>query len=483
MATIDLESELELVSSTNKQQPKQILNNKTNQVAAPSINNQQYNKKVPVKDSLGDIDDMISDFEKKYTDSSNNGAGGKATDPFRANNAANMSIPKANMNMGNQKPANVIKTPVMNGNKRNSIVQPNSTNNNNIKDALLAQFKDDPVFGDLLQSNKNQPNNLSGTNLQANRRNSNFGVPNDNKMDSNMQKKKFEDMFNNLDNGKAGTGGKVDTKKPLANQHNFLDDILFDDENTFKQGGNKKPVMNPINSQNKNAAHADLSNEANARRRLINKSARKDILEEIFGDDLFNSISSKTNANNPNPANSKAVPQMAKRNSITNNTLTNMNTTTNNKYDEIFAANNGSNQTKNQKDPFDFGLDYEPSFLKDDPTNQYNTRRSRYLPSGKRVDSNNSAKGGWNQTQFKIAVNNNININGTRLDSGKQNANNSYVPSFVGSGKSNEKKSKCLFVRDWSLRVFYLVDFFFSLVISLFFHCIFLICLFKYSIS
>jgi len=113
-------------------------------------------------------------------------------------------------------------------------------------------------------------------------------------------------------------------------------------------------------------------------------------------------------------------------------------------------------------DPNEFGLEYEPSFLKDDqnnklnPDNQFNTRRSRYLPSGKQENFFNptsipsatqvnltSAKGGWNQSPIKIAVGGpNIGGVGTGnpgIGSGKAN----YVPSFIGSGKG-EKKSNFL---------------------------------------
>ena len=96
------------------------------------------------------------------------------------------------------------------------------------------------------------------------------------------------------------------------------------------------------------------------------KSGRKDILEEIFGDDLFASI---TRAHSPTV--SKAKPQLSK----------NVKNPPANRYDDMFSTNN---QKGNQaKDPFDFVLDYDQSFLREDTKNnhnidnQFNTRRSR----------------------------------------------------------------------------------------------------------
>lgn len=146
----------------------------------------------------------------------------------------------------------------------------------------------------------------------------------------------------------------------------------------------------------------------------------------------------------------------------------------------MFGTSNPA-QKNQQKDPFDFVLDYDQSFLRDDQNkhnmdNQFNTRRSRYLrfllplpffprnllvitynvyrylPSGKlQQDSlfnmssatqNASAKG-WNQTPIKITVGG-AGIGGTGgaghhpSESGKGGG---YVPSFIGSSKG-DKKSK-----------------------------------------
>lgn len=70
--------------------------------------------------------------------------------------------------------------------------------------------------------------------------------------------------------------------------------------------------------------YLDFSNESftknnGVKRRGVNpiKSSRKDVLEEIFGDDLFASISNRVHT----PANSKTKPQISKKS---------------NKYDDFF---------------------------------------------------------------------------------------------------------------------------------------------------
>ena len=191
------------------------------------------------------------------------------------------------------------------------------------------------------------------------------------------------------------------------------------------------------------------------------KSGRKDILEEIFGDDLFASLNRAHS-----PAMSKNKPQLSKK-TFNNPNIAN-NNNNNNRYEDMFATNlntKANANNANNKDPFDFVLDYDQSFLRDDQSklnldNQFNTRRSRYLPSGKlQQDSffnmnsatQNSAKG-WNQSPIKITVGGNgMGGNGGGggatghhhgIGSGKGGPNGGgYVPSFIGSSKG-DKKSK-----------------------------------------
>jgi hypothetical protein len=223
--TIDLDSEIFDQTKHTSTTPKPILNNKTNQpvqsVAQPFSYNATGKKPlVPYKDSIGDLDDMINDFEKKYStnkapDNNNNIRNSNVN--LNANNASKTSVGGANstnsnnmMNANNNSTRPVLKTPVHMQGKKNPTA--------NIKETLLAQFKEDPVFGDLLQGSNNNNSgaggnkiptanlNISNTNLQqGNRRNSNLtsagnsNLDANSKIDSNLQKKKFDDFFNNFD--------------------------------------------------------------------------------------------------------------------------------------------------------------------------------------------------------------------------------------------------------------------------------------------
>ena len=287
-----------------------------------------------------------------------------------------------------------------------------------------------------------------------------------------MQKKKFDDLFNNLNNAdfnssmksnkNANNNVNTHTKTNLNNK-NFLDDFLFDDENIKPTNNNKKLGGNVYNpNKNNNNTNANFFSETSAdsysnlnnsnKRKGINqiKSGRKDILEEIFGDDLF-----QTSNRTHTPTTSKNKPNISKKNNIPNaNTNANYN-----KYDDLFAnptSNANNNKGAKNNELYDFNT--EPTFLQDEhnkPDNQFNTRRSRYVPSGKRDTNNNnlfnvntipsakqqqnSAKG-WNKTPIKITVGNGgigPSGGGGGIGSGKQA---SYVPSFVGSGKGDTSK-------------------------------------------
>jgi len=138
-------------SNFNSNNNNQSTNNKSsNQVHLQSLlpdNNKAMVKKAAFKDSVDDIDDMILDFEKKYSNKS---------EPTTTNNS--------NINLKNPNPPKIansntsiysaVKTPVQQQKPINhSISNTNATNNNNnnIRDSILAQFKEDPIFGDLLQ--------------------------------------------------------------------------------------------------------------------------------------------------------------------------------------------------------------------------------------------------------------------------------------------------------------------------------------------
>jgi hypothetical protein len=227
--TIDLDSEIfDQLTKHSSTTPKPILNNKTNQPVTSVNQPFSYNSAAapknpqhgPYKDSIGDLDDMINDFEKKYSTKPSENNNNNNNNRNASNNNSKPSIGGVN-NQNNNNIMNasnstrpVLKTPVHIQDKKNSTA--------NIKETLLAQFKEDPVFGELVGGGGNNQGtnnmnsggikiptanlNISNPNLQlGNRRNSNLtSIGNSNmdansKIDSNLQKKKFDDLFNNFD--------------------------------------------------------------------------------------------------------------------------------------------------------------------------------------------------------------------------------------------------------------------------------------------
>ena len=441
-----IKSNLTLNTNNNKSSTtKVVINSNANII---NNNNSNINKnKSNFKDSISDIDDMLLDFEKKYQQSSS-------------------TTNKQQTVINEQK---ISKTPT------NYKLNNNNNNNNQIRDSIFAQFKEDPIFSELLQSttvkptnNNNNNNNynqnnrninaLSGKN-KNNQINNNIGLQRknsilDNNFNSNtkttettMQKKKFDDLFNTFSNN--------ENTKIHNNNKKLLDDLLFDDEN-LKPSVKKINLPSGANNNNNNnnlfkEMTSENLNNRNAGVNRINqtiKSGRNDILEEIFGDDLFSSLNKDAFA----PATSKNKPQLSKK------TSTNSNLTAN-KYDDLFSnANNNTNNKDTTKDIFaEFGFDYEPTFLKDDsnkPDNQFQTRRSRYLPSGKRESLfNQNSATNQNQNSAKTGNTGGIGVGGGAggwklnsgtLGSGKQN---SYVPSFAAANSGKGDKSKIFSIK------------------------------------
>ena len=127
-------------------------NKSSNQVHLQSLlpDNAKIAIKKPVayKDSIDDIDDMLLDFEKKYSNNSNKNES--------TNNSSNVNLknPQAKIVNSSTSIYPVVKTPQQRGiiNNNNSS-NANNNNNNNIRDSILAQFKEDPIFAELLQTN------------------------------------------------------------------------------------------------------------------------------------------------------------------------------------------------------------------------------------------------------------------------------------------------------------------------------------------
>ncbi len=410
---LDTEDLVEHKSTTPKSNYSKNINNNKNE-----YNHFQYKQtKILSKDSIDDFDDMLQDFEKKYSQPApiTKAAGQQQQQQVKQNEKLN--APKSGKF---QIQTNVPKT---NASKRSMIKTPNNNANNNaMRDSIFAQFKDDPIFSELLQTNtmmnsktnsqpKNQQNNNilnNNTNLQRTKTildsaNSNHRGNNIN-AESSQQKKKFDDLFNAINNSPENLNSTSNFINSTNNNHNkisnntknknLLDEFLLDDENV-KPSVNKnklnKPVVGVNSTSNMNANNHIINgydsgnhNVNNNKRKGINqavKSGRKDILEEIFGDDLFASISNRAHT----PAMSKNKPVMSKKAYNNPNSNTSNIAVANNRYEDLFGNNsNQKNSNNQQKDPFDFVLDYDQSFLRDDHNkhtsdNQFNTRRSRFV--------------------------------------------------------------------------------------------------------
>ena len=358
----------------------------TQKQATQPTNNFKPQKKPSnqMKDSIDDFDDMLQDFEKKYsssnivTNNSNNiNNNNNNNNSNNNNNNINRNLPKSGKNQTvglNNSSKNINKTPqTINTNNSNSITNSNSNINNNninntlIRDSIFAQFKDDPIFSELLQTNtlaNSSKNNLKNLNNEAmkssnilnNNSNSHFlnsplnnhlqrknSMLDSNKMDTNLQKKKFDDLFNNFNETTAPAKTNYTKTNPFFNDKKNFEDILFDEENIKPSGKklnnqnlNKPTNSNIANNNNTNNNNLNFFQEisgsnsnTNKRKGGINnpaKSGRKDILEELFGDDLF------TGGRGHSPNMSKNRPQVSK---LRNNT---------NKYDDIFSMNKNGNK-------------------------------------------------------------------------------------------------------------------------------------------
>lgn len=424
--------------------------------------NQQPNKMVKkptFKDSIEDIDDMLQDFEKKYNYESK---------PTATTTTTNKTLNKQSSFSNKQA----------------------TTNGSNIRDSILAQFKEDPIFGDLLNHKpSNQPiapikrqsiistttnNNNQQSNNVLQKKNSNLDMNALNRVDSNMQKKKFDDLFSSIVNNndallatskQTATTGNNNSNTSTNNSLNkllnsdesknkkYMDDFFFDEENL-------KPSIKKMNSTKTSEAEAVTNNNRRRGNQQVPvKGGSKDILDEIlFGNDLFGTQSPSLL--------SKTKPQLSQQPKKSTTTTNN-----NNRYDDIFSTNSA---TKKDNTLGNF-LENEFSFLREDNNNngkpEFNTRRSRYLPSGKRdpnsipsatttTNNNNNnlnspnqqQSKGWNQSSIKLAPNlitttTTTTNNSGGLGSGKQMNHGAYIPSFaIRDSAKGEKKSEYYFI-------------------------------------
>ena len=380
---------LENLNENNNYTPP-VQNNpvKKQPVSPPPVQKQQSNKmtnegylfaeptrqpKKVVKDSMDDFDDIIKDLEIKNVINNNN-----------------------------------------NNNNNKSVVAPKSNNINSSNQQN--RIKDDPFSSDFFQNNKllNESRYVSSSKKQ------NIPTMNINndiddfvsnkkllskektKPDLVSQKKKFDNFFQNTTTEKSAKDSKQ------------YDDLFFDDE-----------IIKPNKVKNK-AENTSLFQEAEERKysstlkkQITSKqnkfSQNDDLLEELFGDDLFGG--SKSRARSPTMSQSKT------KNSQKPNIGQNKNI-----YDDIFNTNEDSYFDTNRNSPWS-GDKQEKTFQ---------TRRSRYIPgvnSGKKDNlSSKPTSGKWNQA-FSNATN-------SATKTGIEGQKSSYVPSFLSSGNDNSKKGR-----------------------------------------
>ena len=162
------------------------------------------------------------------------------------------------------------------------------------------------------------------------------------KAEINLQKKKFDDMFNALVNGtndpiatttkptttSTTNGTKTNSKAPPALT---IDDSIFAslDMDDFSPTTKKPPVhaQNNTVGGGKDTHHQQTNGQ------------KKDILDELFQDELFASIVNNPANHHMQPTATKSKPIVAKKNSIPNN-----------RYEDIFSgipAPTNKNNTNN----------------------------------------------------------------------------------------------------------------------------------------
>lgn len=121
-------------------------NNNNNNTTKPNGTLAVMKKTPTFKDSIDDIDDMLTDFENKYTSSK----------PAAANKIPMASMgtkPAANNSLPPPKRGSIV--PGGGGglaNANNRHTSGSRPSQQSIRDSILAQFKDDPIFSDLLHT-------------------------------------------------------------------------------------------------------------------------------------------------------------------------------------------------------------------------------------------------------------------------------------------------------------------------------------------
>lgn len=182
------------------------------------------------------------------------------------------------------------------------IKTPNQQSNIAMRDSIFAQFKDDPIFSELLQTNTmlnaQKPNAPKGANSNVLNNNINLQrnksvVPDNAKLgyESSQQKKKFDDLFNALNNSPDNNNNttsnfihspnnknnsNIGSNKSYYNNNNdknknFLDEFLLDDENVKPSIKKLNKPISGINSTSNMNNHMgyDSGNHVNNKRKQL----------------------------------------------------------------------------------------------------------------------------------------------------------------------------------------------------------------------
>lgn len=292
----DLDDELAEASKpmTPTQQQKSQFN--TNSSKKNEYNHFQYKQtKIQSKESIDDFDDMLQDFEKKYSNQQENKKAAVTTNAKSDKQMAPKSGKFQGAHHNQQGKGNNASM------KRSVLKTPKEQNSVAIRDSIFAQFKDDPIFSELLQTNtfqnsksnsvqqkqqsgqqQQQQQQILNNNINLQRRKTvlDNGDANAN-MESSQNKKKFDDLFNALNNTTIDKPNQSNANK-LGNKQasgystdKFLDDFLLDDENvkpSAKKSSKPMVANNSTSNMNNNLGYESGSHVNNNKRKLKPKS-------------------------------------------------------------------------------------------------------------------------------------------------------------------------------------------------------------------
>jgi hypothetical protein len=231
------------------------------------------------------------------------------------------------------------------------------------------------------------------------------------KTDLASQKKKFDSIFQT-----SNLNEKNDRKSPkeINKKQQQYDDFFFDDDFSSKKPNKQKTNNNNVENVGIFQEAEDRKYSSNIKKQTLLKQNKfnqnDDLLEELFGDDLFGG--SKARGRSPSVSQSKGKNTMAQ----------NKNT-----YDDIF---------NNNEDDFFDTKDRNSPWIGDKQEKPFQTRRSRYIPginSGKKDNlSSKPTSGKWNPNSFAA--------NSATKTGGMEGQKSSYVPSFLSSGNDSSRK-------------------------------------------